>query len=68
MDFEESINSFVMNKRSRGQHLKQHNVERPILQNFEISNINRTKDKLFDFFIFEFIFYFYIRLIDTSNI
>ena len=35
-----------------GQHLEQPNVERPIFRNFEISNIKRTKDELFDFFIF----------------
>ena len=29
---------------------------------FVISNSKRTKDQLFDFFIFEFIFYFYIYL------
>ena len=35
-------------------------IERPIYyRNFEISNIERTKDKLFDFFIFAFICYFY---------
>ena len=32
-----------------GQHLKQPNVERPIVRNFEISNNKRTKDELFDF-------------------
>ena len=43
-----------------GQHLEQQNVEQPIFCNFEILNIKRTKDELFDFFIFEFIFYSYI--------
>ena len=43
-------------------HLKQPNVERPIARNFEISNIERTKDELFDFLIFKCIFYFYICL------
>ena len=41
-----------------GQHLEKPNVDQLIFQNFEISNIKRTKDELFDFFIFEFIFYF----------
>ena len=34
--------------------LEQLNVERPIFRTFEISNIKRTKDKLFDFIIFDF--------------
>ena len=39
-----------------GQNLERRNVERPILPNFEITNIKITKDELFDSFIFEFIF------------
>ena len=34
------------------QHLEQPNVEQPIFRNFEILNIKKTKDELFDFFIF----------------
>ena len=44
------------------QHLEQPNVERPIIRNFEIPNPKKTRDRLFDFFIFKFIFYFYICL------
>ena len=39
-----------------GQLFEQPNVERPIFRNFEIPNIERTKDELFDFFNFKFIF------------
>ena len=35
---------------------EQLNVERPIFRNFDIPNIKRTKDELFDFLNFEFIF------------
>ena len=42
-----------------GQPIEQPNVERLIFWNFEIPNIKRTKNELFDFF--KFIFYFYIR-------
>ena len=38
-----------------GQHFEQSNVEQPIFRNFEIPNIKRTKDELFDFFIFIFV-------------
>ena len=46
----------------RGQYFEQANVKRPISLNFEIPNIKRTKDELFDFFNIEFIFNFYICL------
>ena len=53
-----------------GQPFEQPNVERPIFQNFEIPNIKRTKDELFYFFNFEFIFYLHICLnyLNTKNI
>ena len=38
-------------------HLERPNVELPIFRNFEISDMKITKDELFDFSIFEFIFY-----------
>ena len=38
-----------------GQHLERPNVERSIFWNCEILNMKKTKDELFDFFIFEFI-------------
>ena len=44
-----------------GQNLERRNVERPIFRNFEITNINITKDELFDSFIFEFIFSLFIH-------
>ena len=39
------------------QNLESSNVERPIFWNFEITNIKIAKDELFDYFIYEFIFY-----------
>ena len=39
-----------------GQNLKRRNVERPIFRNSKIANIEKTKDELFDNFIFEFNF------------
>ena len=52
-----------------GQHFEQPNLERPIFRNFEIPNIKRTKNELFDFFNLEF-FFFYICLnySNTNNI
>ena len=43
-----------------GQHLEHPNVELPIFWNFEVSNKKIMKVELFDFLIFEFIFYFYV--------
>ena len=51
-----------MIRMSESSHLEQPKLERPIFRNFEITNIKRTKDELFDIFTFEFIFYFYICL------
>ena len=45
-----------------GQYFEQPNVEQPISRNSEISNIIRTKNELFDFFILKFNFYFYVCL------
>ena len=62
-----------MVKMSGSQHFDGPNVERQICRNFEIkieikiSNIKITKVELLDFFIFEFIFYFYVRLNCSSN-
>ena len=50
-----------------GQNLERPNVEQPIFQKFETSNIEITKVELFDFFIFKFIFYIYVFL-NCSNI
>ena len=52
---------------SGGQPFEQPNVERPIFRNFKIPNIKRTKDELFDFFNFQFIFYFHISLNYLNN-
>ena len=49
-------------KSGDGQNLKLLNVEQAIFRNFQISNIKITKVELFDFFIFEFISYFYVCL------
>ena len=37
------------------QNLEWSNVERPIFRNFKITNIKTSKDKLIDYFIYEFI-------------
>ena len=50
----------IIEEWSGGQNLKRPNVERPVFRKFEISNIKITKVKLFDFFIFKFIFHFYV--------
>ena len=34
-------------------------LEQPIFPNFKITNIKIAKDVLFDYFIYEFIFYYY---------
>ena len=41
------------------QNLEWSNVERLIFRNFKITNITIAKDELFDYFIYEFIFYYY---------
>ena len=41
------------------QNLEWWNVEQPILRNFKITNIKVVNDELFDYFIYEFIFYYY---------
>ena len=52
-----------------GQPFEQPHVERPIFWNFEIPNIKRTKDELFDFSNFEFLFIFilFIKIIRTQK-
>ena len=47
------INEIILNL-GEGQNLEQLNLERPIFRTSEISNIKRTKDKLFHFIIFDF--------------
>ena len=44
-----------------GQNLERRNVEQPIFRNFKVTNIEITKDQLFDSFIFEFIFPLFIN-------
>ena len=51
-----------------GQNLERRNVERTIFRNFKIANIKRTKDELFDYFIFEFNFSFFKSHLNTQNI
>ena len=55
-------NTVTKNLKGGGQAFEQSNAERPIFRNFEIPNTKRTKDELFDFLNFEFIFYFHICL------
>ena len=46
------------------------NVERPIFPNFKTTNTKITKDyfRLFDYFIYEFIFYYYFfKLLENSK-
>ena len=51
------------------QNLEWSNVERPIFQNFKITNIKIAKDELFDYFIYEYIFYyFFLNYLNTQNI
>ena len=58
-----------INMKRGGQHLERPNVERPIFRDFEISNIKITKVELFDFSIFESIFYFhdFLSYSNTQN-
>ena len=53
-----------------GQHLKQPtNVDRPIFRYFEITNFNRTKDELFDFFVYNlFCIFIFVQIIRTLKI
>ena len=46
-----------------GQHFEQPTVERSIFRNFEISNIKKTKNELFDFFLVLYVF----KLIERSK-
>ena len=51
-----------------GQHLERPNIERPIFRNFEISNIKIAKNELFDYFIYEFVFYYdFFKLLEHSK-
>ena len=52
----------------RGQNLERRNVERSIFRNLKIANIKITKDELFDSFINEFIFSFFINYLNDQNI
>ena len=43
-------------------------LERPLFPNFKITNIKIAKDVSFDYFIYEFIFYYYFfKLLENSN-
>ena len=48
-----------------GQNLERRNVERPVFRNFKITFIKITKDKLFDSFIYEFIFSLFINYLQN---
>ena len=44
------------------------NAEQPIFRNFKITNIKIAKDELFDYFIYEFIFYYdFFKLLEHSK-
>ena len=50
------------------QNLELSNVKRPIFPNFKITNIKIAKDVLVDYFIYEFIFYYYFfKLLENSK-
>ena len=51
-----------------GEILNLRNVEQPILRNFKNANIKITKDELFDSFIIEFNFSYFINPLNTQNI
>ena len=44
------------------------NVERPIFLNFKITNIKIAKDQLFDYFIYELIFYSFFLIIRALKV
>ena len=51
------------------QNLELSNVERPIFRNLKITNIKIAKDELFDYFIYELIFYYYfLNYLNTQRI
>ena len=50
------------------QNLERRNVERSVFRNFKIANIKMTKDELFDSFIIEFFFKFFINCLNNRNI
>ena len=62
------INSYEPRKKAGIQNLERSNVERPIFRNLKITNIKTAKDELFDYFIYEFIFYFFFNYLNTKSI
>ena len=66
---EKNVGVNIWVKKGGSQHFEQSNVERPIFQNFEIPNIKRTKDELFDFFILDLkFFYICLNYSNSQNI
>ena len=63
------MNSFKEGVSGGCQYLEQPNVERPIVRNYEISNIKRTKDELLDFlyFLIYSLFLYLFKLFVHSN-
>ena len=52
----------------RVQNLKWSNVERPTFRNFKITSVKIAKDEKFDYFIYEFIIYYYFfKLLEHSR-
>ena len=57
--FESLLRKKTLKKRGGVQNLEWSDVERPIFRDFKITNIEIAKDELFNYFICEFIFYYY---------
>ena len=57
---------FSMCSMGGGKNLERRNLERSIFRNFEILNINITKDVLFDSFIIEYIFFILYKLFEQK--
>ena len=59
--------AFEITPRDGGQNLERRNVEQPILQNFQIANIEITKDELSDSFIIQFTFFICYKLFEQPK-
>ena len=59
---------FFFNKLGRGENLERRNVERPVFQNFEITNIKMKNFELFDHFILKLCKIFFRNYLNTKNI
>ena len=50
------------------QNVEWSNIERPIFRNFKTTNIEIAKHELFDYFIYEFIFYYFFLNYSTLKV